>query len=73
MAVGAALAWKDDRCEVVIGPAGGTYMVSGIRSGKPKRQQVRTLTVDRPGRYFIARRAVIPIGRAGSPLRAAEG
>jgi hypothetical protein len=48
-------------------------MVSGIGSGKPKRQQVRTLIMDRPGRYFIARRAVIPIGRAGSPLRAAEG
>jgi Transposase DDE domain group 1 len=42
MPIGAALAWDDDRCQVIVSPGGeDTYLVSRIRGGSLPRQRVR--------------------------------
>jgi hypothetical protein len=48
MPIGAALAWDDDRCQVICQPSGeDTYLVSRIRGGSPRRQRVRAGAPDR--------------------------
>jgi hypothetical protein len=47
MPIGAALAWDDDRCEMMIISAEGTYLVKRIRGGRRGRQQVRPGAPDR--------------------------
>jgi hypothetical protein len=47
MPIGAALAWDDDRCELmIISAERGTYLVSSIRAGRRKRRQVRVGVAD---------------------------
>jgi hypothetical protein len=42
MPIGAALAWDDDRCQVIVSPGGeDTYLVSRIRGGSLPCQRVR--------------------------------
>ncbi len=48
MLMGAALAWDDDHCDMIVGPGGrGTHLVARIRGGKRKRQYARVGAPDR--------------------------
>ena len=47
MLMGAALAWDDDHCEVIIGPGlKGTHLVKRIRGSRRRRQHVRVGAAD---------------------------
>lgn len=46
--IGAALAWDDDHCDVIVIPGWrGTHLVNRIRGRRRKRQRVRTGAPDR--------------------------
>ncbi len=48
MLMGAALAWDDDHCNVIVSPGGrGTHLVNRIRGGKRERQHARVGAPDR--------------------------